>query len=314
MAESLINPLEDTIYKPQKFIPVDEWIPNEEDIIFRPTKGAIMLNISEYLNIESPNFELDTFVLKVKRSYGTPDMTEHMTRYMNYFEKFYDIDHELLMIYYTIKYLIDYEPDYSVQAFFYDIEKYFMSGSIFFKAGLMNRDNYSLHLNWINKNNPNLQYNDKHGMIMMKISLIMNIIIPLLCHYMYRHPPHNTTEFLLSIYDILLSKFDADIYNKIYETAISNVIQSERRNKTLWNLQDIRGNNITTHALECCKNILINIVPKYKYSLNLVHFNYKSILRSTGYQVLDRVMSHLVVILNANLSNCWKPLRAFLPI
>ena len=223
-------------------------------------------------------------------------MTEHMTHYMNYFEKFYDPEHELLVIYYTIKYLIDYEPTYTKEAFFYDIDKYFMNGNMFYKAGLMNRDNYSLHLNWTNKNNPNLQYTDKHGMILMKISLIMNIIIPLLCHYLYRHPG-NTTDFLLAIYDILLSKFDADIYNKIYETAISNVIQSERRNKALWNLQDIRGNNITTHALECCKNILINIVPKYKYSLNLVHFNYKSILRSTGYQVLDRHMSQSVVIL-----------------
>ena len=60
MAESLINPLEDTIYEPQEFIPVDEWIPNEEDIIFRYTKGAILLNISEYFNMETPNLDLDT--------------------------------------------------------------------------------------------------------------------------------------------------------------------------------------------------------------------------------------------------------------
>ena len=73
----------------------------------------------------------------------------------------------------------------------------------------------------------------------------------------------------------------------------------------------LKEQKISDSIFNNCDNI--NIVPKYKYSLNLVHFNYKSILRSTGYQVLDRIMSHLVVILNANLSNCWEFLRAFLP-
>ena len=39
-----------------------------------------------------------------------------------------------------------------------------------------------------------------------------------------------------------------------------------------------------------CKNlfnILINIMPKYRYDGNLVHLNFKSILRNTEYQITD---------------------------
>ena len=52
-------------------------------------------------------------------------------------------------------------------------------------------------------------------------------------------------------------------------------------------MQDIRGINTTIHSLESVQNILINIMPKYRFDGNLVHLNYKSILRATNYQVLD---------------------------
>ena len=116
----------------------------------------------------------------------------------------------------------------------------------------------------------------------MKISLIMNATIPLLCHFMYARNVDNTINFLYSIYDRILHMYDVDIYNKLYETAISNVSRSGKRDKQIWDMQDIRGINQTTHALQCVYNIILNIMPKYVYSENLIHYNYKSIQKSTG--------------------------------
>ena len=52
-------------------------------------------------------------------------------------------------------------------------------------------------------------------------------------------------------------------------------------------MQDIRGINTTIHAIQSKHNILINIMPKYRYDGNLVHLNFKSILRNTEYQITD---------------------------
>ena len=155
--KELINPIE--ICEPIQFIPVDEWTPTPDSEIFRTTRGAIMLDVSSFYGMET-NMQLDGFIMSTKRSYNNPEMRDHIVKYLNYFEKFYDMDHELMMIYCRLKYLIDYEPAYTKEAFIYDLKRYIMSGSIFLKVGFMNRDNYSLNLTYRNIKNPNLQYSD----------------------------------------------------------------------------------------------------------------------------------------------------------
>lgn len=125
----------------------------------------------------------------------------------------------------------------------------------------------------------------------MKASAIMNCMIPLICHFMYAREIANSTEFILTVYDILIDQYDrkynVDIYSKLYETAISNVLRTAKRNQAIWDMQDIRGINTSIHTLQSVQNVLINIMPKYRYDGNLVHLNYKSILRNTGFQILD---------------------------
>lgn len=146
-------------FEPTPFVPVDEWHPEPEDEIFKTVRGAIMLDVSSFYGME-PNAQLDAFVMSTKRSYNNPDMRAHTVHYLNYFEKFHDQDHELPMIYCRLKYLIDFEPAYTKEAFIYDLERYIMHGSISVKVGFMNRANYALNLTYKNLKNPNLQYSD----------------------------------------------------------------------------------------------------------------------------------------------------------
>ena len=119
---------------------------------------------------------------------------------------------------------------------------------------------------------------------MMKTSVIMNSIIPLICHFMHVRGIQDSRSFLLEVYDVLFQEIQAhyniDLYNKLYETAFSNVSRTEKRNQTIWNMQDIRGIDVTTHSLQSVENIIINIMPKYRYDGNLVHLDYKSIIRN----------------------------------
>ena len=125
----------------------------------------------------------------------------------------------------------------------------------------------------------------------MKTSVTMNCMIPLICHFMYARKVQNTIEFILKVYDAMFDKYNKkygiDLYSKLYETAISNILRIAKQNQVLWSMQDIRGTNTSTHALQSVQNIMINIIPKYRYNGNLVHLNYKSIMQNTKFQILD---------------------------
>ena len=255
---------------------VDDWVPEEQDMILRTIKGAIIADISSFYGMEN-NPNLDYFQMDSKRSYNNPKLREHTVHYLNYFMKYYDPERELMTIYATIKFLIDYEPLYSKDAFFYDLKRYIIHSSLAIKAELMTRDNYQLTLSYSNKKNPSLQYMDEHAILILKISIIMNMMIPLLCHYMKVRRIKGTTAFLMEIYDDLLHiNPDIDIYTKLYETAITNVERVARKNIALFDRQDIRGLNVTIHSINCVTNIILNIIAKYIFSSNAINLNYRS--------------------------------------
>ena len=45
--------------------------------------------------------------------------------------------------------------------------------------------NYNLELSYKSANNPQLQYTDDHAKTLLKISILMNLCIPLITHFAY---------------------------------------------------------------------------------------------------------------------------------
>ena len=285
------------------FVPVDEWIPNSDDEIFKAAKGFIQLPVSDYYGLDKLYDEngieivnpLDIFMLTPKKCYYGDAMIVHIPQYLNYFERYYDRDHELLMVYYRMKYMIDYRKDsYTIEMFFSDLNRLIMSNSIMMKAHMMNEDNYMLSLdtkNYRNNKNPSLQYTDRHAKILSWMSLMYNMMIPLLTHFIYVKGIPDVNQFLLREVDYILDYIDremgVDIESKIYETAFSNTEKNSKDNAVLWDMQDIRSINTTIHSLDSRTNILLNIIPKYQYSQNLIYLNYTSIRKSTKYNVTE---------------------------
>lgn len=264
------------------FVPVDQWEPSDPmDQIFKPCKGAVWLPVTQFFGINDPTKDnLNLFVLSTKRCYNGDIMREHISKYLNYFEKYYDQDLELAMAVSKIKCNIDLIPGYTKEQFKYDIERLILSDSICMKAVLMNNDNYALHLDekkYKNEKNPSLIYSDRHAKIILWMSLLMNMVIPLATHFIYINKIPNANEFLLWIFNSILNLTDVDIYNKFYETSSSNVNRSSKKHERLWNRQDIRGKDPVTHSLESVQNIILNIMPKYSYEKNIISFNYTSI-------------------------------------
>lgn len=274
---------------PEPIVFCDDWVPQPEDMIFKHIKDAIILPVSAYYGV-TDDTEFDYFNLNIKqRCYNSDDMRNHCTHYLNYFEKFYDPEHELLSIYFHMKYMIDYEPEaYDGIAFSTDIKKYILSPSMRMKVNRMVKQNFSLDLSYKNDKNPCLQYNNSHAMMMMEISIFMNMVIPLLTHYIKKNQSNlHIKDFLLYVFNIIITQYGDrfDLYAKIYETAITNISKSRDNHSLLWDKQSIRGKSVGTHSEYTVNNIILQIFPKYTFSQNLIHFNYKSVNQNIKFQI-----------------------------
>lgn len=301
-----------TRVKKEEHIPVDLWDTpenpiREEDRIFRNIKGEVILPVSSIIygrmgqEAEQENKQLDYFAMNTKRSYNSDTIREHICRYLNYFEKYYDTKKELLMVLSKIKLAMDYNKEYTPAMFMNDVNVFIIRNhNLYPHIHHFVEDNYMMKLSSNNNRTPNLQFEDKHAKILYEISLLMNMYIPLATHYMYIHfikQSEDTQNFMLELFDLCVAKYedeqDVDIYSKMYETANSVVNKSKNPDRPLWEKNMIRGVNPTTHTKDSVNDIILQIIPKYSYwnrekqiVSNIVNFNYTSNQQCLRYKVI----------------------------
>lgn len=302
--------LYDILVNPNYLPRVDEWYPSREDRIFEQVKNAIILPVSSFFGIEQSKV-LDSFMLTPKRCYNSDEVRMHICLYLNYFEKYYDKEHELLFYMFRIKQLIDtgyidnngimYKA-YQLQDFYNDIRTYILSDSMYNKTWRMVEDNYQLDLNYKNKNNEGLQYTNQHGKYFMEMSLFMNMLIPLIMHFVYRNKIISTdkvNEIIFTIYNWLFGEYTdvnamarrnlqpADMYAKLYETASTTMQSHYKSNKILWTISEIRGYSPTINANDAINTVIMQVMPKYTYNGNVITYNITSIRNNIKYNISD---------------------------
>ena len=180
---------------------------------------------------------------------------------------------------------MDIKVKYSEDQLFFDIKRYLFNPSLMLKLRFLNDDNYCLNLTYVNKKEAALQYTNRHAKMLMKLSFMMLMALPLVNHYSYIHKK-DTNFLVLKLFDEASLMFSSvDIYSKLYETAYSNISNNEKVNP-IWQNQDIRGINVTTHTLASVRNIIVNIIPKYVYNMNIINMNFASIKKNIGYQMV----------------------------
>ena len=282
---------------------VDVWKENQEDKIFTNAKNIIIAPLDKFYHLEEGNNKINFFMINPKKSYNSDDLRNHCCKYLNYFEKFFDIEKEYFTNLAHIKFLIDCYQEYNNINFMYDINRYILQPSIFAKTRAMVDYNYSLTLNYKSANNPQLQYTDEHAKVLMQMSILMNLCIPLITHFAYMRRVQDIDEFILDVYDnILYAQVFAhvNIPAKLYETSISNVTKNEKNNALIWSKQDIRGKDTVTHSMSAVKNIVLNIMPKYEFDQNMVSLNYTSIQKNNKFQITDIAYEYSYIPLSSS--------------
>lgn len=301
---------------------VDNWIPNEEDIIFRFSSNAIIVPVSRYYGLDD-SIAFDSFIIIPKRCYNTPVVKNHICLYLNYFEKFYDTDHELLLYYYRMKRLIDFgitdndgnRYPYDLDSFLHDIKKYILSDGMYDKVWKLVEDNFCLELQYKNQSNEGLQYTDRHGKFFMEISFFQNICIPLLMHFIYKNRIVNSekiTEIIFTVYNWLLDQYidqkamsrrmlqPADMYNKLYETVNTTMLRDYKNNKILWEMSEIRGMAPTINSVDATNTLIVQVIPKYTFDKNIIKYNIISVSNAIKYNVTGINYGYDFVSLNSS--------------
>ena len=266
---------------------VDQWEPNTVEAVFKTTKRFIIAPISSIWNMSENN--LDFFDISSKKCYNSDEMRNHICRYLNYFERFFDPDRELFSVIGNMKWLMVYRQDYRKEHFIYDLKRYILSPTIVKKVESMVEYNYCLELNYNNINNPPLQYTNSDAKYFMTMSILMCFSIPLITHFAYLKRIPDIDEFILECYEGILYLFEnvVDIYAKLRETSFTNVSKNEKMNAGIWDKQSIRGKDNVIHSVDSVENIILNLMPKYHFDQNMISLNWVSIQKNTKFKVTD---------------------------
>ncbi|NNV04738.1 hypothetical protein, partial [Brevibacillus sp. MCWH] len=151
------------------------------------------------------------------------------------------------MAYLKLKFSIDYEKIKfkSPLAFMKAMYNILFTKSMRKKIDQMVEDNYYIDLTSKNgeKYAEQLEFTNEHAKIMMKISMSMKIMIPVLFHYINTHNVDKYKYPLFTFYENLFYMYskDIDIYNKLYITVEAKVKNNFSKNKTSWLQREILG-------------------------------------------------------------------------
>lgn len=275
----------------EKFISVDEWKMKSDDKLITTNKGNFIVPLTKLFNLNiDPEIKFDYFVLATKKCYNSDKFRAHLERYINYFEKFYDEDKEYISILYHFKTIIDRVPmeAYPPDQLYNDIHRYILSSDIERKIGAMVEDNYILDLNYTNPKYPSLQYTNEHGKLLYRVSMLMQLSIPILTNYIYMNKIGDVDNFLLKFYErVLFLYHPIDLYSKLCDTALSHIQHNQKSNKIIWDMQDIRGIDATTYYEDTIDNLILNVLPKCEFQQNIVNFNCSAIRFNTKHKVTD---------------------------
>ena len=154
----------------------------------------------------------------------------------------------------------------------------------------MCEDNYRADLSSQNKNNKSysksLEFNNEHAKILMRISVSIKIIIPIMMHYISINKSKKEIDRLHEYYKPLfkiLSK-DINILSKLYHSIYAKTNVSKKNNNGVWAKHEANGDScITVTENLIYKNIIVDALFRYSFIGNTVAFNSVILDQQLGY-------------------------------
>ena len=271
---------------PEGVIPVDEWIPEEQDI-YAGFQGKILFIAFDKIFERNTIHEYNFFDISLKEAYYK--RLNVITRYINYFLKFYDKDKELLMAYMKLKYMIDAKhiTELKRESMIRTIQKIMFSESMCEKIKKMSTDNYRVDLTTDIKTKktvtksyaPVMQFNEHHAEILMRISVAIKFVIPVVLHYIKTY--YDKEEVKLNLYKYFMPLFtnkilveDVNILGKLHHTIASRVNSYAKPDRAMYDKHEASGSSAETFIEDLFhKNLITDTIFSYEFNGNIISYN-----------------------------------------
>lgn len=280
------------------------WKPTANDHLVSSDGKIFRIHFEKLFEPQNKVCLYDDFYIK-KSSYEK--QLDVIVRYINFFMKFYDTEHEMASNYLKIKYALDKQKRFTennCEQLIDLIYEVFFTDSIISKINQLVEDNYlddiesseeSKKYNGKEKKHlESLEFTNKHIKILLRISFGMKCIAPIMLHYVFINniKLDKDSELIYNFYRKLFDIFsdDVNMYNKLFVYVKAKVLESKSHNSPIFDQRDILGVDEYTVIRQFLHKVLIseNVVKykfneKYdektkKYKENIIGFN-KTILK-----------------------------------
>lgn len=217
------------------------WKPDKKSLICEQDGKLIVCHFEKVFGHDEKLSIYDRFLIG-RDSYVK--QLDQIIRYINFLMSEYDTDNELVTAYLKIKFAVDKENAFSAddlmsyKAFLYDI---LFTNSMIDKINTMVEENYlddievpvddKKYSKDTKKYLESLEFTNNHIQILLKISIAIKIMVPVLFHFIQKNKlKSNEEDFLYNFYDDLFNLFGFsttwtlyDSNNKVKETLIPDI-------------------------------------------------------------------------------------------
>lgn len=288
-AERTNNIIGDAILLPLKegVTAVDLWEMKPEDNIVGYSGKTLIIPFNDIFKRDTVE-TFNVFDISLKEAYYK--QLDVITLYINYFLKFYDPDHELIMAYLKLKYIIDVADTKNIkrESMIDLIMEWLFTDSICAKIAKMSQDNYRVDLNADNQKKrksskkvypPALQFNEHHAEILMRVSVSIKFIIPVVLHYIKvfkskKESKDNLYKYYMPLFRNPVLTDDVNILGKLRHTIASRVNSYSKPDRGIYDKHEAVGSSVETFIEDLFhKNLITDTVFSYRYNGNIISYN-----------------------------------------
>lgn len=263
--------------------PIAYWKHKKEDACVACDGKIFFCDFKKF--IKNPGVEPYSRFMVNKSSYEK--QLPEFSRYINFFEKFYDPEHELILAYFKLKYAIDKEKNFAIpEGASVEKRDEIINGFIQFCHMVLFAQSDSNHIaehiselaedNYLDdiegqmtkkKNNDreyleSLEFTNTHVKLMLKISFAMKILAPVMFHYLFVNQVklEKDSQIIYRFYKPLFSLFDPEVnlFNKLYVYVKSRVLESSATNSTMFEKRQIFGSDVFVVISSFVKKVIIS--------------------------------------------------------
>ena len=252
-----------------------KWKPKEADK-YATYDGGIFIMRFEKAFVDKSNViqKYDRFLIK-KASYEK--QLPEITKYINYFLKFFDTDHELILAYLKLKYEIDCNGRFTEEnvddliALLYEL---LFTPTMIQKVNRMVDENYFADIESSEESKKykvqskqfqeSLEFTNEHVKLLLRISFGMKCICPILFHFIHLEKikldkdSKLVYKFYRNLFDIFCEDANVNMYNKLFVYVKAKVQENKSHNSMIYAQRDILGNDVYTIIDLFMKKVLIS--------------------------------------------------------